>query len=234
MSSYDKGFETRKFIKSLNSGVLSTISVELEGYPFGSVVPFCLSENLEPIILISNIAQHTKNINQNSKVSLTIFDNSKSGDIQANARVTYIGNAISDNSESLKNKYEKFFPQSKKYFEFHDFSIYKIILKKIRFIDGFGKIFWLTPEEFIIENPLKKVEDRIISHMNKDHNDSIIKYCKFYKNVDVTNAEIIGIDSEGFDVIYDNSNLLRFTFDENISNLEQAREILVKMAKESN
>lgn len=232
MSSYDKAFEARKFIKSFNSGVLSTISLDVEGYPFGSVVPYCLSEKVEPVILISNIAQHTKNINANSKVSITIFDKNQ-GDVQANTRITYIGDAIQDNDPYLKDKYINSVNDSIKYFEFHDFSIYKIVLKKVRFINGFGKIYWVNPEDFILENPLKNVENRIINHMNSDHLDSLIKYCKFYKNIETNDVKMIGIDSEGFDVLSNKFDLIRFTFENPISDAGQARDILVKMAKEA-
>lgn len=54
--------EARKLLLSEYQAILSTHSVDVSGYPFGSVVPYCLNKNGEPIILISSIAQHTKNI----------------------------------------------------------------------------------------------------------------------------------------------------------------------------
>ena len=46
-------------------GILSTHSVEAQGYPFGSVTPYCFDRKGRPVILISLIAQHTKNIKAN-------------------------------------------------------------------------------------------------------------------------------------------------------------------------
>ncbi len=43
-------------------GVLSTHSKSMPGFPFGSVVPYCLDEQGRPLILISRIAQHTHNL----------------------------------------------------------------------------------------------------------------------------------------------------------------------------
>ena len=57
-----------------NFGVLSTISVDVEGYPFGSVTPYCMDRMSRPIIYISPIAQHTKNIVADSRVSLTVIE----------------------------------------------------------------------------------------------------------------------------------------------------------------
>src|ERR1700747_1279315 len=75
-------------------GVLSTISVDLPGYPFGSVTPYCADEQGRPVIYISYIAQHTKNIVADSRVSLTVFEAQQGAtDIQAQGRVTLIGDA---------------------------------------------------------------------------------------------------------------------------------------------
>lgn len=223
------GFDARQLLKSKNFGILSTMSLELEGYPFGSLTPYCLSDNLEPLLLISKIAQHTKNINANPKVCLTVFSD-ENPDIQNNSRLTYIGDAYPSDLKEDKDRYSTYFPASKSYFDFHDFGIYKINFKRARYIGGFGKIHWVESEQLILENPLKDVEKRIIDHMNNDHQDSIIKYCKAYKNKDVETAQMLSIDSEGFDVLGDNL-FFRFDFEEPVLDAKMAREVLVKMAK---
>ncbi len=179
--------------------------------------------------MISTIAQHTKNILADPKVSITVF-HPHTNDVQANARITYIGDAIRTDDESLKEKYRKYFPSSKEYFNFHDFALFKIELKKLRYIGGFGSIFWVEPEQFLLPNPLEQVEQRIISHMNEDHKGAMIKYCRAYKSTEVNDVQMIGIDSEGFDLLSEN-RLFRFTFDEPVTDAKQAREILVKMAQ---
>lgn len=229
MSDIDKVFEAKKLLKELNSGILSTISVDVEGYPFGSVTPYCLSDNDEILILISTIAQHTKNINVDNKVSLTVFKN-ETEDVQASGRVTYLGNAVITDSQSDKDKYSIHFPKSKSYFDFHDFKLYKIELKRIRFIGGFGSIFWVESNDFLKEDSLKNVEQRIINHMNKDHSDSIIKYLKKYKNIEANNAEMLNIDEQGFYVL-SNEKIHRISFNEPVKDASKAREILVDMSK---
>lgn len=228
---YDKGFEARKLIKSFNFGVLATNSLDLEGYPFGSVVSYCLSDTLEPLMLLSTLAQHTKNLTKDNKVSLTVFDSSLP-DIQAKARLTYIGEVLVTENEKDKLKYQTYFPNAKDYFEFGDFKLYKIQLKKIRFIEGFGKIFWVEPTEFFLENPLLPVETRIINHMNQDHENSIIDYCNWFKKLVVTKAKLVGMDAEGFDVLAGEDFIYqRFNLSKNIINAESARNALVQLAK---
>src|SRR6185436_5172720 len=75
-------------------GVLSTVSLDLPGYPFGSVTPYCLDRQCRPVVYISPIAQHTRNIMADSRVSLTVIEKSDSGDVQAHGRLTYIADAI--------------------------------------------------------------------------------------------------------------------------------------------
>ena len=227
----EHGYGARLLLKQQSNGVLSTHSVDVEGYPFGSITPYTLNPAGEPIILISNIAQHTRNIQNNPKVSLTIFDASAE-DTQANSRLTWIGDAetvpISD-SES-RRRYLSYFPSSASYFEMHDFMLYRIKLVRARFIGGFGQIYWLEPSSIIIGNPLSGVEADIIEHMNKDHRESLFNYCRVMKGIVANDVSMVGIDSEGFDLLADKRKI-RFEFDTPVNTAEEARVMLVKLAR---
>jgi putative heme iron utilization protein len=84
--------EALQFLRTTQSGVLSTLSAKFPGFPFGSVAPFVLDHSGQPIILISTIAEHTHNIIANPNVSLLVFAGDE--DLQANARLTLIGQAV--------------------------------------------------------------------------------------------------------------------------------------------
>ena len=80
----DKRWAARELLLKHSYGVLSTISVDVSGYPFGSVTPYCADEQCRPVIYISRIAQHTKNIIADSRVSLTVVEDiGESADVQA-------------------------------------------------------------------------------------------------------------------------------------------------------
>ena len=83
--------EAQQFLFCAHKGILSTHSAKFDGYPFGSVAPFVLNHQGMPTILISTIAEHTKNIIQNAHVSLVVFENEN--DLQANARLTLLANS---------------------------------------------------------------------------------------------------------------------------------------------
>src|SRR5215831_9030988 len=191
----------RELLLGSSFGVLSTISLDVPGYPFGSVTPFCLDENGLPIIYISYIAQHTRNIMADPKVSLTVVEeNSNSDDVQARGRVTCIANGrqVDESAEngSVSPRYFRYFPSSRQYERTHDFAFFRLELVRIRFIGGFGQIFWIDPTEFTAKNPFSPVQElQIVQHMNNDHAGALKRYCGGVA------ATMVGIDSDGFDVL---------------------------------
>lgn len=231
--------EARKFLRSTCSGILSTHSARFEGYPFGSVAPFVLDHSCQPVILISNIAEHTKNIALNPKVSLLVFAGAE--DLQANARLTLLGEAVKifkDEDADLRARYLRYLPQAASYFDMHDFAFYRIHIHQARYIGGFGKMSWLSDIDLFDDlpqsSPLASQETAIIDHMNADHGENLINYCRHFHHVDATTAQMLGIDCDGFDVLAstgDTSTNLRFDFDQQIQDAQSARAALVAMAK---
>lgn len=226
--------EAQQFLFSTHKGILSTHSAKFEGYPFGSVAPFVLNHQGMPTILISTIAEHTKNIMQNSKVSLVVFENE--ADLQANARLTLLANAeqTDKNNDLMRRRYLRYLPQAEQYFDMHDFSFYTLYITRARYIAGFGKMDWIEGDTMQIpSNPLFIEEPSILAHMNADHVGNLKAYCQYFHQVKADSVEMVGIDSLGFDVRLDGEKLLRFHFDSPISNAQEARSALVTMAKAS-
>lgn len=230
--------EARQVLLQEYYGVLSTLSVEVEGYPFGSVVPYSLDRAGRPVILISRIAQHTKNIWANPKVSLIILQKG-SDDVQAEGRLTVVGDAEqisnADEIDDVAERYYRSFPQAVDYHKTHDFNFYRINPLKLRFIGGFGKIRWLEPEKFLLANPFSREQEAgIVNHMNADHADAILKYCEqanFEIKPDVKPV-MTGIDAEGLHVLL-GQRVVRINFSRRVENPKQAREILVEMVRGS-
>jgi putative heme iron utilization protein len=224
--------EAQQFLFSSHKGILSTHSSKFEGYPFGSVAPFVMNHQGMPTILISTIAEHTKNIMQNSKVSLVVFENE--ADLQANARLTLMATAEqSDKHDTLmRQRYLRYMPQAEPYFDMHDFHFYTLYIEHARYIAGFGKMGWLEGQAFQVpSNPLFMEEADILAHMNADHADNLKAYCQHFHQVQANTVEMIGIDCLGFDVRTDAETRLRFQFETAISNAYEARMALVAMAK---
>ena len=227
----DQSLLARQLLNHQSFGVLSTHSADVEGYPFGSITPYVIDYEGEPAILISDIAQHTRNIKLNNKVSLTVFD-PQADDPQAGSRLTWIGDAESiDPSETdIRVRYLRYFPSAESYFETHDFAFYRIRLRRARFIGGFGQIFWIEPDAMLLKNPFRETERGIVEHMNRDHQKALLHYCKMLVHADVETVTMTGIDSEGFDMLADKRKL-RIDFESPIHTSEEARANLVRLAR---
>jgi heme iron utilization protein len=227
----DHALTARRLLNHQSMGVLSTHSVDVEGYPFGSIVPYVLDYNGLPTLLISDLAQHTRNIKRNNKVSLTVFDQG-ADDPQASSRLTWIGDAesIPPPDTDARLRYLRYFPSSASYFETHDFSFYRIGLRRARFIGGFGEIYWIEPGAMLARNPFGEAEHRIVEHMNQDHQQALFHYSEVLKGVKAKAISMTGIDSEGFDMLADKRKL-RVDFDSPINTVEEARAVLVSLAR---
>lgn len=237
MTNYDQHKEMFKLLTHEGDGVLSTISLDVPGYPFGSVTPYCLDRNFIPNILISSIAQHTKNIKADPKVSLLISETGTQTNKQALSRLTYIGEAqrVEDDAD-IKKRYISYFPAAASYFKTHDFAFYRINPVRLRFIGGFGKIYWIEKADLSLQN-IFPVDDelKIVEHMNQDHGHNLKDYVRFYLGLECADADVLrmtGLDQFGFDLSL-NEVKHRIDFKAPLESPAQTRSVFVEMAKDS-
>lgn len=161
-------------MRSQHTGVLSTHSVSMQGYPFGSVMPFLMTEEGNLVVYASDIAQHSRNMQKHNKVSLCVYDG-KQSDSQASARVTVLGTAQADAVDAqLQEQYMAVFPQAKSYVQAHDFRFYLISTVRLRYIGGFGEIFWFSLDDWQSHMfNLAASAQGAIEHMHEDHSDAL-------------------------------------------------------------
>lgn len=223
--------EGRMLLRSHCYGALSTLSKKFDGHPFGSITPYVTDHDGSLLILISGLAEHTKNILADPRVSL-ITHNQANSDIQTQGRVTLMGLAeCMADKQGVGQRYLRYFPEAAGYFGMHDFAFYRIRPTAIRFIGGFGKIHWLDMAQYVVpEHSLAEQELAILEHMNQDHLDTMKQYCLNFKQLTVNQVQMIGLDCDGFDLRAD-GQLLRFDFAEPVFDAAQARTALVALAK---
>jgi len=194
------GKHARELLLKEYRGALSTLSKAMPGYPFGSVVPYCLDANGHPLILISRIAQHTHNLQVEPKCSLLVGERGAE-DIQAVGRLTVLAQArkITDEAATVAAaaRYYRYFPESEGYHQAHDFDFWVLEPVRSRYIGGFGAIHWL--DEVTLTNPFAgDIELSMVEHMNSDHASAIAHYVELAGLPRHVPAELAGIDSEGF------------------------------------
>lgn len=212
-------------------GVLSTHSKSMPGYPFGSVVPYCLDDEGRPLILISRIAQHTHNLQLDAKCSLLVGERGAE-DVQAVGRVTLMAEAekITDGVriEAAAQRYYRYFPESESYHSAHDFDFWVLKPVRYRYIGGFGAIHWL--DNVALANPFAgPAEISMVEHMNDDHTKAIAHYVELAGLPATPPAVLVGIDSEGMHLRIGQS-LYWLAFAEPCNTPTQVRQALVQLA----
>jgi len=245
MSKIDRAAPARALIQEEQHGVLCTLSQKISGWPFGSVTPYALTQEGEPTILISEIAEHTRNLRADPRVSLFIQDGAFLNDTQSGRRITLMGLAEQVSAESLADAQRRYlarFPNAEQYFQVHDFALFKITTQHVRFIGGFGEIYWLEPSEVLINaanNPLSAYAAGICEHMNADHVNALILYAKAFAGLDVTSAKMVDVDPNGFDMEVEHENAIRtirIRFPQPVTTMDEVRQAtiaLLKAARES-
>ncbi len=225
--------DARQMLRAHRYGALCTLSKKFDGHPFGSITPYLVDHDGSLLILISTLAEHTKNIQHDPRLSL-ITHNQESPHIQTQGRITVVGTAqIVTDKDKADTRYLRYFPEAQSYFDMHDFSFYRIMPQSLRYIGGFGKIHWIEADSYLVQPyPLIQQENDVISHMNMDHRKTMCHYCQHFHKIEVLNVEMLGIDCDGFDVRAD-EKILRFNFLEMVLDAQQARHALVAMSREA-
>ena len=189
--------EARQLLRAHRYGALCTLSKKFDGHPFGSITPFLVDHDGSLLILISGLAEHTKNIINDPRVSL-ITHNQDDPHIQTQGRVTVVGVASHETDRNSAGKrYLRYFPEAETYFAMQDFSFYRIVPEAIRYIGGFGNIHWVKAESYSIASyPLIAQEQDFLAEMNSKHEAAIRRHTAQHE----LKAELIGIDCDGFDI----------------------------------
>jgi len=231
----------RRVLLGQDVGSLSTHSSDCPGYPFGSIVPVGFDDVNRPVLLISRLAQHTRNIAENPKVSLMLSDIAQLGnrDVQTCARVTLLGQVekldVDEHAQTVA-RYCRYYPQAESYLKELDFDFYRLVPEKVRFIAGFGQIHWLEPEQLFTANPFAgEAEIDICLHMNADHADALVRYCE-QAAIAVSEGmapQMVGVDAFGFHQRV-GERIFRFNFSEPVQTPTEVRQALIAMFKQAN
>ena len=135
-------------LHSANHGALATLSERATGYPYATVLPFVLDEQHRPVFLISLLAEHTKNLLSNPRASLVVSEESQAN-VLAGARVSLIGDVVPWNAEQrFVARYLRYQPDGERYLALGDFAFFRMTIKHVRAIAGFGEMGWIEPEHW--------------------------------------------------------------------------------------
>lgn len=216
---------------------LSTLSKKRPGFPFGSVMPYAVDDTGNPLFLISQMAMHTKNLQDNPKATLLVAEHSSSP--LGAARISVIGDVArldDDEKQAALPAYLESHPDAQQWAAFGDFGLFRMNVVDVYFIGGFGVMGWITPEEYAAAkpDPLAAAANDIIAHMNDDHVEAMILLAKSELGVDATAVRLTAVDQYGFNVMLQTEEGVRggrIGFPESATSSNECRKAFVEMVK---
>ena len=167
---------------------LAAHSLQMAGYPYASAVPNVLDEHHRPILLISALAEHTRNLLADPRVSISIAAPDVAN-VQDGQRLTLVGDAERVvASADLQARYLRYLPEAEQYLML-DFMFFRIHPKRLRYIGGVGRMGWVDGDAFDSFSSLSLAEESVL-----------LQEAQAIVPNDVT---LLGIDAYGIDYLVD-------------------------------
>jgi putative heme iron utilization protein len=221
----------KKLLREARSGALGTL-MPAAGDPYCSLVNVATASDGAPLLLISGLAVHTKNIASDPRVSL-MLDDRREGDPLEGARVMLMGIAAVTEDARARRRYLDRQPEAEMFAGFADFALYRITLKAAHLVAGFGRIVDLEPREILTEigdaGELVAAEPEIVAHMNGDRADAVRLYATRLLGARDGEWRCVGCDPEGLELQLDRT-ALRLAFPQRVRAPGALRQVLTQMA----
>ncbi|HET6838696.1 MAG TPA: DUF2470 domain-containing protein [Bradyrhizobium sp.] len=224
----------RSLLRRSRQGALATLMAD-NGDPYCSLVNVASDADGSPVLLISRLALHTRNILGDSRVSL-MLDERASGDPLEGSRIMLAGRAEEANGHDiaiLRRRYLNAHPSAEVFVNFKDFSFFRIRPIGAHLVAGFGRIVDLVPAQFLTDiadaAALLEAEQGAIEHMNADHRETMNLYATKLFGADISDWRCTGCDPDGIDM-QAGSTTLRLEFPRRIVTPAALRQILKELA----
>ncbi len=233
-SPFDARSAAKTLLREARSGALATLMAG-SGAPYCSLVNVATAADGAPLLLISGLALHTKNILADARVSL-MLDERKSGDPLEGSRVMLMGTVAPDPSEVTRRRYLARHPEARGFAGFKDFAFYRIDLQAAHLVAGFGRIVDLAPSDVLTDltgaEALVEAEAGICAHMNDDHADAVRLYATKLLGAADGDWRCVGCDPEGLEL--QRARLaLRLPFPQPVRSPGVLRQVLKRMAEDA-
>ena len=229
MTQDDMPRTVRDLLRARDRASLATILPgEAAGWPYASLILVAVDHDLSPVLLLSDMAEHTKAIKADGRVSL-LFDGTGGLDQPLTGpRATVLGRAERTADERLKARFLARHPDAALYAGFKDFGFYRVAVDRAHLVGGFGKIRWIDVAELAPPQAegLAEAEAGIVEHMNADHADAVQLYAAKLIGLAGDGWKMTGIDPEGLD-LRQGGEVARLAFDAPLQAAGEARKVLV-------
>ena len=210
----------------------AALATSLNGAPYASLVLFAVDVDASPLLLLSDLAQHSRNIAFDPRVSLLLDATEGHPDPLTGPRLTLLGQALPIDDPRCLARFVSHHPASAGYSGFRDFRLYRVVVERGHLVAGFGRIEWIDGVDFLFAldaSTLAAAEFEILRHMNEDHGDAIAHYARGLLGRSGTGWRMTGIDPEGIDLRCDGETA-RLPFAAPVLTPAAARAALVQLS----
>ena len=231
---FDPKATAKKLTREARSGALATLMAG-SGDPYCSLVNVAASADGSPLLLISRLAVHTRNVLADARMSL-MLDERKPGDPLQGARVMLMGTAAKTESPDARRWYLARQPEAAMFADFADFAFYQVKLNAAHLVAGFGRIVDLAPADLLTDltgaETLLAAEPEVIEHMNADHADACRLYATKLLGAVDGDWRCVGCDPDGLDLQWERIGL-RLPFPQRVTAPGMLRGVLKRLAEQA-
>ena len=220
----------RRLLRTQQRAALGT---SLRGAPYVSLVLIVADFDASPLLLLSDLAQHSRNIAFDPRISLLLDGTAAYPDRLSGPRLTVIGQAKTVEDPRLLARFASQQPSSSAYSGFADFRLFRMIVERAHLVAGFGRIYWIQGRDLLFAadaSGLAEAEVDILKHMNDDHKGALENYAQHLLGRTDTGWQMTGIDPEGIDMRC-NGDAARLDFATPVLTPDAARAALIELAE---
>ncbi len=234
---FDAAKLARSLLRRSRQGALATL-MPGSGDPYCSLVNIASHPDGSPILLISRLALHTRNLLGDARLSL-MLDERAEGDPLEGSRIMLAGQAEQadrDDVAILRRRYLNAHPSSEVFVNFKDFSFFRIRPTGAHLVAGFGRIVDLKPAQFLSDisdaASLLEAEQGAVDHMNADHREAMNLYATKLLGAKSADWRCTGCDPDGMD-LQAGATTLRLDFPRRIVTPAALRQVLKQLADQA-
>jgi putative heme iron utilization protein len=229
--------DARVLLRTRRSAALATALVSDGGRPFSSLVTIACDCDGSPILLLSTLSDHTRNLDADPRASLLLEDASRRANPQTGPRLTLLGRITPDAEPRLRRRFLARHPAAALYAGFADFRIFRMTVDGGHWVGGFAKARRLEAALLLANASaalaLAEAEASVLEHMNADHADAIDLCARWLLGRAGSGWTLLAIDPEGCDLGRGGTAFVRLPFPRPATDGESLRQILVTLTSDA-
>ncbi|HEX9703287.1 MAG TPA: DUF2470 domain-containing protein [Rhodospirillales bacterium] len=223
----------RRMVRRARAAMLSTALASADGWPYGSLVTVAGDADASPLMLFSDLSDHTRNLKDDGRASLLIEEAARLKNPQTGPRVTLVGRIDKTADDRHKRRFLARHPEAAMYAGFGDFHFHRMTVERVHFVGGFARALWFKAAEVLADaaqaDAIAAAEPQILEHMNGDHGPAIDHYANVLLGRSGKGWQMTGIDPDGADLRL-GGRQARLEFARALADRGQVREELVRLA----